>query len=80
MYKIMATKTIICAGCKKEKELLGSAKEYKWQLDKEFYCSYSCYSKAFDSKYQASKITATTRLSYSRGRMVDRGYERHGSR
>lgn len=73
-------KVIECACCKKIKPLECAVKDYKWKLDGEFYCSYSCYSKVFDSKYQASSIAGNSRLSYSRGRMVDRGYERHGSR
>lgn len=76
----MATKIVECACCKKKGKLPCSVKEWKWQLDGEIYCSYACYSKVFDSKYQASSITSNSRLSYSRGKVVDRGYERHGSR
>ena len=68
-----------CSCCENEFKIENKT-TYKWKLGKEYYCSYKCYSKVFDSKYQASSITTNYRLSYSRGKVVDRGYERHGSR
>ena len=68
-----------CDCCEKEFNV-ENKKTYKWQLDNEFFCSYKCYSKVFDSKYQASSISGSSRLGYARGRTIDRGYERHGSR
>ena len=76
----MLQRTFKCSCCDKVFPLPCSTKEYKWKLDNEFYCSYSCYSKEFDKKYQASTITANNKVSYSRGKVVDKGYERHGSR
>lgn len=70
-----------CSCCEKKFNLVGSVNEYSWKLDGDIFCSYSCYSKVFDSKYQASSISANLNVSgYTRGRIVDKGYERHGSR
>lgn len=71
---------IKCSCCKKDKKLPCSYKEWRWKLDKEVYCSYACYSKEFDKKYQASSISVKSKLNYLRGKVVDKGYERHGSR
>ena len=69
-----------CACCGKKFKMTGKKKEYKWQLDNELFCSYTCYSKVFDSKYKAAKVANNIMLGNSRGRFVDRGYERHGSK
>ena len=74
------TKIIECACCKQKKKLECSAKEWRWKLDGEYFCSFKCYSKVFDKKYKASSINVSSRLNYIKGRMVDKGYERHGSR
>lgn len=39
-------------------------KTWKWQLDHEFFCSYKCYSKVFDSKYKASSVGSRIRIGY----------------
>lgn len=68
-----------CSCCGKEFNMRNK-KEYKWQLDNEVFCGYTCYSKVFDSKYKAAKTSATSILGNTRGRVIDGGYERHGSR
>lgn len=70
---------IKCECCNKEIKIDCTMKEYPYKLDKKIYC-YKCYSKEFDKKYQASSIGCYSRLGYAKGRTVDKGYERHGSR
>lgn len=70
-----------CSCCGKEFKMTTKKKYYKWQLDNEMFCSYTCYSKVFDSKYKASKtVIASKSYGSTKGRVVDGGYERHGSR
>lgn len=69
-----------CDCCKQKFELPCSIKEYPLKIKDKFYCGWSCYSKTFDSQFKASSIGLSSRLSYIKGRMVDKGYERHGSR
>ena len=69
-----------CDCCKQDFELPCSIKEYRFKIKGKFYCGWKCYSKTFDSQFKASSINVSSRLSYLKGRMVDKGYERHGSR
>ena len=69
-----------CSCCGKEFNIR-SKKEHKWQLDNEIFCSYTCYSKVFDGKYKASKFNLNASESgYTKGKVISKGYERHGSR
>lgn len=55
-----------CQCCGEEFELPCSKKQWKWKISKELYCSFKCYSKVFDSKYQAAKIYKKAPLGYAR--------------
>lgn len=69
-----------CDCCKQKFELPCSMKEYPQKIKDKFYCGWKCYSKTFDEQFKASSISISSKLGYSRGRVVDKGYERHGSR
>ena len=69
-----------CDCCKQEFPLPCSMKEYKLKISGKFYCCWKCYSKTFDSQFKQATSSISCKLGYARGRMVDKGYERHGSR
>lgn len=71
-----------CCGKKIDTEFL-RMKDWAWRLDDKIYCSYSCYPKEFDKKYKASKVNIAGGGSddtCTRNRIIDKGYERYGSR
>lgn len=57
-----------CESCKEPVRITGDPKDYAWKLDGNYYCCYSCYSKAFDKKYKEFKIKAEQELGYTKGR------------
>lgn len=71
-----------CCGKKIDTQFINLG-DYKWKLDGKYYCSYSCYSKEFGKKYKASKVNVAGGGSddtCTRNRIIDKGYERYGSR
>lgn len=66
MGKLIYEKECACCGEKKPIEDL-KAWRYKMPDGKggtNYYCSYSCYSKVFDSKYKASSVGSRVRIGY----------------
>jgi hypothetical protein len=74
-------KEYYCSCCGEKIKFTGRVKEHAYKVDETYQCSYKCYSIEFDKKYKESKTNIYSGcLGYTRGRSVDRGYERHGSR
>ena len=70
-----------CSCCGEKIKFSGNLKEYAYQVDGEFQCGWNCYSTEFDKKYKASRNNIYGGcLGNKKGRVVDGGYERHGSR
>ena len=57
-----------CECCKQEFNLPCREKEYKWKLDHQLFCSYKCYSKVFDSKYQEARFNKKINVGWKRNR------------
>ena len=77
----MTKREYYCSCCGDKIKHSGNMKEYAWQVDGLFQCSASCFSKEFDKRYKASKTNVYGGcLRNTRGRVIDKGYERHGSR
>ena len=71
-----------CSCCGEKIKFDGSMKEYAYKVDDDYQCGFNCYSKEFDKKYKANKtnIYGACSLGGTKGKVIDRGYERHGSR
>ena len=72
-----------CSCCKKKIDSEKyDMKNYAWQVDGLYQCSATCFNKEYDKKYVGSKtnIYGACSVGNTRGKFVDRGYERHGSR
>ena len=46
-----------CACCK-EQFPISDMKQWRWRMDKDFFCSYSCYSKVYDKMYVGSRVSS----------------------
>lgn len=57
-------------------------KKYAWKVDGLYQCSATCFNIEFDKRYKASKtnIYGACGVGNTRGKVIDKGYERHGSR
>ena len=58
--KLIDYKYCDCCG---KKFLITEPNSWEWKMKekgkvREFYCSYKCYSKVFDSKYKASRVSS----------------------
>ena len=70
-----------CSCCGKEIKFSGKWEEYAWKVGSKYQCSATCFSKEFDKKYKASKVNIYGGgVGNTRGKVIDKGYERHGSR
>lgn len=71
-----------CSCCKEEIKFSGKWEEYAYKVDEDYQCGWQCYSTEFDKKYKESKtnIYGAVTVGNTKGKFVDRGYERHGSR
>ena len=70
-----------CCGEKIDSEKY-NMKEYGWQVDGLYQCSGTCFNIEFRKRYKESKtnIYGACSSGNTRGRVIDKGYERHGSR
>lgn len=68
-----------CKCCNKEFKVPCPVNDFKWKIKGAYFCSYSCYSKTFDKLYKAFNNSKVS-VGNTRGRVVDKGYERFGSR
>ena len=75
-------KEYYCSCCGEKIKFSGNWKEYAYQVDGEFQCGWNCYSQEFDKRHKASKVNIYGACSNgnARGKVIDKGYERHGSR
>ena len=57
-------------------------KNYGWQVDGEYQCSATCFNIEFRKRYKESKtnIYGGCTVGNTRGKFIDKGYERHGSK
>lgn len=62
----MRTYTRECACCGKEIRIMHGKEQWSWKLDGQYYCSSSCYSKVFDSKYKEFKLVKPINLGTKR--------------
>lgn len=71
-----------CSCCGEKIPFNGNWKEYAWQVDGKFQCKGTCFFKEYDKKYVGSKtnIYGACSVGSTRGKVIDKGYERHGSR
>ena len=44
--------------CCKEKFPISDVKQWRWRIDKDFFCSFSCYSKVYDKTNVASRVSS----------------------
>ena len=70
-----------CCGEKIDSEKY-DMKNYGWQVDGLYQCSGTCFNIEFRKRYKESKtnIYGACSNGNTRGKVIDRGYERHGSR
>lgn len=70
-----------CSCCGNKIKFDGNWKEYAYKVDELYQCGWSCFSKEFDKRYNASKTNIYGGcIGNTKGKVIDRGYERHGSR
>lgn len=74
-------KEYYCSYCGEKVRFTGKTKDHAWKVGSKYQCSATCFSKEFDKKYKASKVNIYGGgVGNTKGKVIDRGYERHGSR